>query len=86
MGQVWMGTHANQSVPVAIKVIADELAATERFKLAFADEVRAVARLDHQSIVTVFDHGRIPAEVARGSRGQLVEGTPYFVMEYCNAG
>jgi eukaryotic-like serine/threonine-protein kinase len=84
MGQVWHGYHVRQRMPVAVKVIAEERARNKRFHAAFADEVRAVARLDHPSIVTVYEHGVIPIQVEAESEGQLVAGTPYLVMEYCN--
>lgn len=81
MGEVYKGFHERQGVPVAVKVIAEERAESEKFRRAFADEVRAVVRLDHPGIVTVYDHGTIPEDVAESSEGRLVARTPYFVME-----
>lgn len=81
MGEVYQGLHERQGVPVAVKVIAEERAESEKFRRAFADEVRAVARLDHPGVVAVYDHGLIPEDVAEASEGRLVARTPYFVME-----
>ncbi len=81
MGEVYEGLHERQGVPVAVKVIAEDRANDEKFRRAFADEIRAVARLDHPGIVAVYDHGIIPDDVADGSEGRLVARTPYFVME-----
>ena len=83
MGEVWRGRHVAQQIPVAIKVIASELANNERFRHAFADEVRAVARLDHPGVVAVYDHGVIDSAAARSSQGKLLSGSPYLVMELC---
>ena len=83
MGEVWRGSHIVQKVPVAIKVIAAELTTDQRFHAAFVDEVRAVARLHHPSIVSVYDHGVIKAEAEADSGGRLAAGSPYLVMELC---
>jgi eukaryotic-like serine/threonine-protein kinase len=86
MGQVWRGVHETQLVPVAVKVITAELARNPQYLKAFNDEVRAVAGLEHPSIVMVFDHGEIPKEVEEISRGALRSGSPYLVMEYASLG
>ncbi len=67
MGEVWRGRHLGQGVPVAIKLAAMD-------PEAFAVEVEAVARLDHVSIVHVYDHGLTP------------EGRAWMAMELCSGG
>ena len=73
-------------VPVAVKVITGDFARNPQYHEAFNDEVRAVAGMEHPSIVMVFDHGEIPAEVEKISRGALRAGSPYLVMEYASLG
>ena len=55
--------------PVAIKRLADNLAASDEYKQRFLREARLAARLSHPNIVGVYDAG---AE----------NGIPYIVMEY----
>jgi len=51
MAEVWRAHHAEQGVPVAVKIAPGD-------PEAFAAEVEAVARLDHPHVVRVYDHGR----------------------------
>ena len=83
MGEVWAATHRHQSVSVAIKLLGIAAAADRE---AFAAEVRAVARLDHPSIILVFDQGVVDDAAARASGGRLRVGTPWFAMERCRGG
>jgi serine/threonine protein kinase len=55
--------------PVAIKRLAENLAANEEYKQRFLREARLAARLSHPNIVAVYNAG---AE----------NGVPYIVMEY----
>jgi tetratricopeptide (TPR) repeat protein len=67
---VWAGRWGRSGLPVAVKV--------ERAPHAeFAQEVRAVARLDHPGIIAVWDHGVVPADAPE----PLVPGGAYLVME-----
>jgi tetratricopeptide (TPR) repeat protein len=86
MGVVWLGRHEAQGVPVAVKVITAKVANTEEYHRAFEQEVRAVGALDHPGVVWIFDSGKISAPVAAQSAGELVEGSPYLVMEYASHG
>ncbi|MEQ1508674.1 MAG: serine/threonine-protein kinase, partial [Myxococcota bacterium] len=86
MGVVWVGRHRSQGVPVAVKVITGKAANTDEYHRAFHQEVRAVSMLDHPGVVWIFDSGTIPAETAAASRSELVEGSPYLVMEYASHG
>jgi serine/threonine-protein kinase len=69
MGSVYLGRDVTLDRPVAIKVIAPELAAARVIRERFLQEARTVARLRHPSIVAVYAAGE--------SDGML-----YFVMEY----
>src|SRR5690349_14825151 len=72
MGAVWRGVHLQQRFPVAVKVLSNDQAREPRALAAFRREVRAVAALHHESIVSVLDHGVIPATTAYEARGRLV--------------
>ena len=86
MGVVWRGEHLAQRVPVAIKVITHEDARDPSLRAAFRAEVRAVAQMDHPAIVRVFEYGQVDAAAASASRGRLVEGSPFLVMELLRGG
>ena len=59
MGEVWRGMHQARAMPVAVKILRGEIARKPAYRRAFSSEVRAVARLQHPHIVTVFDHGEV---------------------------
>ncbi len=85
MGRVFMGRHAAQGTPVAIKILAGHLAGARDIRAAFRAEVRAMASLDHPGVVQVFDMGELPKEVAAAHQ-HLVAGSPYLVMELASGG
>ena len=68
MGSVFLGRDVVLDRPVAIKVVAPELAGAESIRERFLQEARLVARLRHPSIVAVYAAGE-------------AEGLLYFVME-----
>jgi serine/threonine-protein kinase len=86
MAEVWRAVHIEQGIPVAVKVMTDDHAREPHFVQAFANEVRAVARLHHPSIVTVLDFGVIDDEAEAASSGRLRSGSPYLAMEYASGG
>lgn len=69
MGTVHLAHDAVLERVVAIKVLADHLAADEDFRHRFVREARLAARLCHPNIVQVFDAGDD-------------DGRPFLVMEY----
>ena len=81
MGAVWRGVHLQRGQPVAVKVLSLERAREPRSLATFRREVRAVARLNHDAIVSVLDHGVITPAAAYEARGRLVAGSPFLVME-----
>jgi len=83
MGDVWRGVHREQGVEVAIKVLH---AVFKKQRASFDAEVRAVARLDHPSIVRVLDHGIVGPSADAMTSGRLAEGAPYFAMEIARHG
>lgn len=70
MGSVWLARSEMGSGYCAIKVLNlrnDRRGSAER---SFNREVRAMARLDHPSVVAVHDYGRTP------------QGSPFMAMEF----
>ncbi len=86
MAEVWRGIHRREGAPVAIKLVTERRARTRHLREALQNEVRAMARLDDESIVRVHDYGEVPAEVAAASEGRLVPASPYLVMELAEGG
>ncbi len=73
MGAVYQGRQTRLQRDVAIKLLPASLANDPdgaNFAARFEREARAMAKLDHPSIVSVYDFG------------QTIEGQLYFVMEY----
>lgn len=82
MGQVWRGHHRGDGLPVAVKFVRSDERSLARFEEALRREVRAVAMLQHPSIVPVLDYGTVDRETARRSAGRLQPGKPFYVMEW----
>lgn len=57
MGVVFRATHAELGMPVALKVIAAQLAETSEFVTRFRREADVMARLDSPHVVEILDHG-----------------------------
>jgi serine/threonine-protein kinase len=68
MGEVWEADDTVLGRRVAIKLLAEELAADSRATRRFVREARATARLAHPNVARVYDFGR---------HG----GVPFLVME-----
>jgi eukaryotic-like serine/threonine-protein kinase len=86
MGEVWVGRHGTQDVPLAVKVITSDRSRTSHYLHAFRREVQTMAGLDHPCIITVFDYGEVSADAALASGGRLVEGSPFLAMELASGG
>jgi eukaryotic-like serine/threonine-protein kinase len=69
MGSVALATDERLDRKVAIKFIKPELFAFPEMRTFFHNEARAMARVAHRNVLSVFAFGEH-------------EGTPYFVMEY----
>lgn len=72
MGVVYRATHLGLERPVALKVIARELADREGFRERFLRESRLAARLDHPAVVPIYDSREVDGELIVAMR--LVEG------------
>jgi DNA-binding beta-propeller fold protein YncE/predicted Ser/Thr protein kinase len=72
MGVVYRATHLGLERPVALKVIARELADRAGFRERFLRESRLAARLDHSSVVPIYDSREVDGELVVAMR--LIEG------------
>ena len=80
MGVVHAAEHVPTGTPVAVKLLRRSQDRGDTTQARFADEVRAVARLDHPHVVQVYDHGVLTAPAL-----DLPVGTPWLVMELAEA-
>jgi serine/threonine protein kinase len=69
MALVYRARDEELDRPVAIKLLADNLAADEAFRQRFLREARLAAQLAHPNVVQIYDSGE-------------ADGRPYIVMEY----
>lgn len=69
MASVYLAHDGELGRPVAIKLLADNLAGDAAFRARFVREARLAAGLAHPNVVAVFDAGED-------------EGRPFIVMEY----
>jgi YVTN family beta-propeller protein len=73
MGVVYRATDLSLGRPVALKLIAPELAQDERFRSRFLRESRLAASLDHASVVPIYEAGEQDGELYLAMR--YVEGS-----------
>jgi hypothetical protein len=69
MGEVWRGFDTLLARGVALKVLRERVFADGGLRARFEEEARHVGRLEHPSIVPVYD------------LGELADGRPFFVMK-----
>jgi hypothetical protein len=72
MGEVWRGCDTMLAREVALKVLREHVFADAGLRARFEEEARYVSRLEHPSIVPVYD------------LGELLDGRPFFVMKLIN--
>jgi YVTN family beta-propeller protein len=72
MGVVYRATHVGLDRPVALKVIARELADRRGFRERFLRESRLAARLEHPSVVPIYDSREVDGELIVAMR--LIKG------------
>ena len=72
MGVVYRATDRSLGRPVALKLIAPELAEDERFRHRFLEESRIAASLDHANVVPVYEAGEVDGQLFLAMR--YVEG------------
>jgi tRNA A-37 threonylcarbamoyl transferase component Bud32 len=69
MGEVWRGRDTVLARAVALKVLRAHVFGDAGARARFEEEARNVSRLEHPSIVPVYDLGELP------------DGRPFFVMK-----
>ncbi|MBC3191305.1 Stk1 family PASTA domain-containing Ser/Thr kinase [Pseudonocardia sp. C8] len=79
MSTVYHGTDTRLERAVAIKVMDPRMAGDQAFRARFDREARLAARIDHPSVVAVYDRGTVPA-------GPLGEPSLFVVMELVDGG
>jgi tRNA A-37 threonylcarbamoyl transferase component Bud32 len=72
MGEVWRGCDTMLAREVAVKVLREQVFGDGGARARFEEEARYVSRLEHPSIVPVYDLGELP------------DGRPFFVMKLIN--
>lgn len=85
MAQVWRATHISQDFDVAIKIVTAQQASNPRYIQAFKNEVRAVARLNHEHIIQVIDYGQMPSRDALEPIHRPMAESPYLVMDLASS-
>jgi ABC-type branched-subunit amino acid transport system substrate-binding protein/streptogramin lyase len=73
MGVVYRATDLSLERPVALKVIAPELAEDERFRDRFLREPRLAASLDHPNVIPIYEAGEHDEQLYLAMR--FVEGS-----------
>jgi serine/threonine protein kinase len=73
MGIVYRATDLSLERPVALKLIAPELAQDERFRARFLREPRLAASLDHPHVIPIHEAGEHDGQLYLAMR--FVEGT-----------
>jgi serine/threonine protein kinase len=73
MGVVYRGTDLALDRPVALKLVAPELAEDDRFRRRFAEEPRLAAALDHPHVVPIYEAGEHEGQLFLAMR--YVEGS-----------
>jgi serine/threonine protein kinase len=73
MGVVYRATDLSLERPVALKLIAPELAGDERFRERFLKEPRMAASLDHPNVVPIYEAGEHDGQLYLAMR--YVEGS-----------
>jgi predicted Ser/Thr protein kinase len=84
MGVVYRAHDLALDRPVALKILAPELAADEAFRDRFLRESRLAASIDHPNVIPVYDAGEIAGELyiamrfvdGRDLKAILAEGPP----------
>ena len=73
MGVVYRATDLSLGRPVALKLIAPELAQDERFRRRFLDESRRAASLEHANVVPIYEAGEADGQLFIAMR--YIEGS-----------
>ena len=86
MAEVWKGVHRQTGVPVAVKVLSGTQFRDPFLIESFRTEARAVAQLNHSSIILLYEYGTVGQQTHEFSQGRIQAGSPYLVMELASGG
>ncbi|QQS48076.1 MAG: protein kinase [Acidobacteriota bacterium] len=75
MGSVYRASHLTLDRPVAIKILRPEYLDDPTIRERFSREAKAVARLKHPNVVSIYDYGLLPGD-------QPDRCGAYLVMEF----
>ncbi len=92
MGAVYKARQKELDRIVALKILPPGIGHDAAFAGRFAREAKALAKLNHPGIVTLYEFGNVessagvPPAFGKGENGKVAGGTPallyYFLMEY----
>lgn len=83
MGEVWLARRNSDGLVAAVKVLRHGLRG-RMMRRGLLTEIRAVAALDHPHIVSLYDHGTVRRDEAKGT--PLAPGTPWLAMDFVSGG
>ena len=87
MGAVYKARQPGLDRLVALKILAPASTNDPGFSERFDREARALARLNHPNIVTVYDYGRVGGEEASGATTENpLPALQYLLMEFVDGG
>tara|TARA_B100000609_G_scaffold194433_1_gene187020 strand:- start:5874 stop:7931 length:2058 start_codon:yes stop_codon:yes gene_type:complete len=81
VSEVWRGQHQHTGEQVAIKIAHHTDLGTTPHAHSFREEARLMASLHHPGIISLYDYGRLPADIEETSQGMLFAGSPYLILE-----
>lgn len=82
MGAVYKARHRGLDRMVALKILPPEIGNNHLFEERFTREARALAKLSHTNIVTVFDFGQTVSTPNSANSNQEPEPVFYIMMEF----
>jgi serine/threonine protein kinase len=78
MGTVYRGVHKDTGQPVAIKLLANEMAREPRFRNRFASEIKTLEKLSHPNIVRLIAW---PKDLDDPEKREHYKGPLFYSME-----
>src|SRR5215469_2817544 len=82
MGAVYKARQPALDRFIALKVLPSAFANDPGFAVRFNREARALARLNHPNIVTVYDFGEVAQATGQSEEGKTPAPLHYLLMEF----
>ena len=79
MGTVYRGLHSDTGQQHAVKVLAPRFAEDQHFRGRFESEIKALLKLNHDNIVSLFSYGQDDGQLFFAM--ELVDGQSLFQMQ-----